>query len=231
LNFLGNFRKIGDAEIAPIAGLVQQLTVEDWTVEDTRQKRYEVHQDTQFIGLVYDEDFRHMNATKRPIMDVFQPVLHPVFAQIAQYYESAPDIYVKFGKPVQGYFVRVSLVNLVPGGEIAEHRDKNFSLAHSHRIHIPIVTNEDVLFNVNGEVIHMKAGEMYEINNRRNHSVFNKGSEGRVHLILDWVFPWEPCCCSYKTHPDIPCSPDACIETDRLRTPCNCFPEDQAVDA
>jgi hypothetical protein len=230
LNFQGNFRKIGDAEIAPILEVVQQLSADDWALEDTRQKRFEVHKDTQFIGLVYDEDFRHMNATQRPAMEIFNPVLHPVFAKIAQFYESAPDILVKLGRPVQGYFVRVSLVNLLPNGEISEHRDKCFSLAHSHRLHIPIRTNENVLFNVNGETIHMKAGEIYEINNRRNHSVVNKGSQGRVHLILDWVFPWEPCCCSYKTHPNVPCSPDVCIETDRLHIPCTCFPEDRALD-
>ena len=34
------------------------------------------------------------------------------------------------------------------GAEIAPHRDANYSLAHSHRVHLPIVTNGKVLFTV-----------------------------------------------------------------------------------
>lgn len=128
MSFQRNFRKIGDVDISPILALVEQLSDTDWTLEDTRQKRFEVHQDTQFIGLVYDEDLRHMNAPKRPIMELFNPALHPVFSQIAEFYEGAPDILAKFDQPVKGYFVRASLVNLLPDGEISEHRDINFSL-------------------------------------------------------------------------------------------------------
>ena len=33
----------------------------------------------------------------------------------------------------------------------------------------------------------MSQGELWEINNARPHAVVNKGEEGRVHLIVDWV--------------------------------------------
>ena len=41
-----------------------------------------------------------------------------------------------------------------------------------------------MLFTVGDETIHMPEGHVYEINNRREHLVQNKGSEDRVHLIL-----------------------------------------------
>jgi hypothetical protein len=37
----------------------------------------------------------------------------------------------------------------------------------------------------------MRAGEMWEINNRRVHSVSNQGRDARVHLIIDYVQPGE----------------------------------------
>jgi quercetin dioxygenase-like cupin family protein len=226
MNFPGNFLQLGTVDISPVKQLVERLTDAHWTQEIVRQQRYEAHKDTQTIGIAYDEDFRHMNPTRRPASQVFDPVLKPVFKFIADYYESSPEIFAKFGRQVQGYFIRVNLVKLLPGGHITEHQDMNFSLAHSHRVHIPIITNDRVLFNVGQETITIKEGEVIEINNRRIHSVLNKGETGRVHLILDWVFPWEPCCCSAKTHPGTPCSPQVCIATDRLRIPCTCYPEE-----
>lgn len=226
MNFQGSFKHIGHADIGSIKDLVVQLTDEHWAGSDTRQQRYEVHKDTQSIPLVFDEDFRHSNPTVHPAYELFGPVLRTLFAQIAEYYESSTEIYAKFGGPVQGYFVRVNLVKLRAGGTIAEHRDMNFSLAHSHRIHVPIVTSDKVLFDVGPDVMAMKEGEIIEINNRRKHSVVNGGAEDRVHLILDWAFPWEPCCCADKVHPGVRCSPQACVDIDRRKIPCHCFPEE-----
>jgi aspartyl/asparaginyl beta-hydroxylase (cupin superfamily) len=116
-------------------------------------------------------------------------------------------------------------VQLRAGGVIAPHRDNNFSLTHSHRIHLPVITNEHVLFTVGDDTMNLPAGGMYEINNRRTHSVENLSDEARVHVILDFVLPGEKCCCGRKLHPQTLCSPQACAPTDRLQIPCNCFPE------
>ena len=210
--------------------LLSQLTPEHWTGDTTRQRRYEAHRHTQAIGLVYDLDFRHEHPTVQPPMQLFAPALRDVLDTVAYFYESQPAATTLLGQLGSGYFIRANLVRLNPGGEITQHQDKNFSLAHSHRVHIPIVTNAGVKFTVGSETINMREGEIIEINNRRIHSVRNDGEAGRVHLILDWVTPDEPCCCSAKTHPGEPCSPEACIGTDRMKIPCVCFPEEQSAD-
>lgn len=225
MNFQGNFLHLGDIDIEPLKTLVLELTEADWAQNSARQKKFEVHKDTQFIGLVYDEDFRHMNATRRPLLEKFSVELRPVLKLIADHYENSPETFSKFGRDVNGYFVRISLAKLFSKGHIVEHRDMNFSLCHAHRVHIPIITNEEVTFKVGNEFVNLKAGEVVEINNRRKHAVMNKSDEDRVHLILDWVFPWEPCCCSDKTHPGVRCTPQNCHETDILKIPCDCLPE------
>jgi len=224
MNFQGNFAKIDDADISMLKDIVLQLTPQHWSGDTTRQDRYEAHQDTQSIGLVYDFDFRHRDPTRLPPLELFGPAIQHLLATIAHHYETA----TLMGRMGNGYFIRVNLVSLRPGGEITPHQDKNFSLAHSHRVHIPIVTNDDVLFTIGNEMINMQEGEIYEINNRRLHSVRNDGVDARVHLILDWVTPDEPCCCSVKIHPGEPCSPEACLETDRMKIPCECFPEESS---
>jgi len=60
-------------------------------------------------------------------------------------------------------------------------------LINSHRVHIPIVTNDQITFMVGGEEKQMKVGEVWEINNATFHRVMNESNEDRIHLILDWV--------------------------------------------
>lgn len=225
MNFPGNFFHIGDIEIAELKNLVLNLTDEQWDNFSLRQKRYEVHQHTQSIGLVYDPDFRHSHPTRLPTLDMFEAELKPVLWMTADHFEQTEKGKQLIKENGVGYFVRATLVRLKAGGSIAEHRDMNFSLTHSHRVHLPIVTNDEVWFSVGSETINMHEGQLYEINNRRLHSVDNKGSDDRVHLILDFVLPSERCCCGEKLHPDTRCSPQACKETDRWNTPCECYPE------
>lgn len=224
MNFDGNFSKIGDVDVAALASLVESIDEAVWAADPFRQRRYDVHQDTQTIGLVFDADFRHSHPTRLPMLQTFEPAMRLVLAMIADHFEQSEKgrrLTERFG---MGYFVRATLVRLKPGGVINEHTDNNFSLTHSHRVHLPIVTNERVRFTVGGETITMHPGEIREINNRRMHGVRNEGGESRVHLILDFVLPGEMCCCGARRHPDTLCSPGACRETDQLQVPCNCFP-------
>jgi quercetin dioxygenase-like cupin family protein len=201
------------------------LTEEQCSSFSVRQKRYEVHQQTQTIGLVYDPDFRHSHPTKLPMLQIFETGLRPALCMAADHFEQTEAAQRLIRARGRGYFVRASLVRLQPGCSIAEHQDNNFSLTHSHRVHFPILTNDDVLFTVGRETINMREGELYEINNRRMHAVRNNGSTDRVHLILDFVLPGEKCCCGAKHHPESFCSPQACLETDRQKIPCTCYPE------
>lgn len=81
--------------------------------------------------------------------------------------------------------IRAVLVNLPAGKDIPKHLDAGDSLMYAHRCHIPIITNNDVLFTVDNETIVMKQGEIYEINNSKLHSVNNNGNTDRYHLIVD----------------------------------------------
>jgi hypothetical protein len=224
LNFDGNFRLIGRADVSKIKALVNQLTPQHWVADQSRQQRYNVHKDTQSIGLVYDLDFRHMNPTRHPALQMFGPAITPILDIIANHYDNTPigkSMTAKYG---QGYCIRANLVRLNPMGEIDPHQDKNFSLAHSHRLHIPIITNANVKFTVGNETRCLQEGDIVEINNRREHSVKNESGAERVHLIFDWVIPGEPCCCAVSKHQEEMCNPTLCEETDLMREPCECYP-------
>ncbi len=42
---------------------------------------------------------------------------------------------------------------------------------------------------IDGQPYSFEVGTVYEINNQKRHSVMNKGSEGRINFIFDYIPP------------------------------------------
>jgi tetratricopeptide (TPR) repeat protein len=101
--------------------------------------------------------------------------LKPIIAHIAEFYQD------------NGFVASLIFAKLLPGGKIPRHADGGYSLMKVHRIHIPIVTNAENIFFVNGEEKNMKVGEVWEINNALVHMVENRSDQERIHLIIDWM--------------------------------------------
>ncbi len=80
----------------------------------------------------------------------------------------------------------VRILKLKAGSRIKPHRDHDLGYdKHVFRLHVPIVTNESVEFLVDKKRIFMNAGECWYINAGYIHSVHNKSTEDRVHLVID----------------------------------------------
>lgn len=79
---------------------------------------------------------------------------------------------------------RVQFTRMPPGGVIEPHWDTGF-LSLVHRLHVPVITNEGVVFTIDDESFFLEPGWLYELNNLVRHSVVNNSSEGRVHLLVD----------------------------------------------
>lgn len=80
----------------------------------------------------------------------------------------------------------VRLLNLAAGSVIHEHRDRGLRYEEGcFRLHIPLQTNRDVDFVVGGMKMEMLAGECWYANFDLPHSVENRSSVARVHLVID----------------------------------------------
>jgi hypothetical protein len=86
-------------------------------------------------------------------------------------------------------FGRVRIMKLMPGSIIREHRDTYDEVSDyafgQVRLHIPVITNDKVVFAVDGKNVQMKAGRLYYVNFSKKHYVRNDGAEPRTHLVLD----------------------------------------------
>ena len=191
MNFDGDMKKIGDIDVTRFAQQAAKITDAEWTADAFRQKTYEVHKQTQTIRLIMDEDGRHRDPTYHPSYEIYKELVDPIEIFIRRQFEQTLKAKRLRKKHGRGYFIRMILVKLLANGSIPHHVDQGETLSKSHRMHLPIITNEKNLFSVGDTEIHMKAGQLWEINNRREHGVVNGGSEDRTHLIIDYVLAGE----------------------------------------
>ncbi|TMJ06005.1 MAG: aspartyl/asparaginyl beta-hydroxylase domain-containing protein [Alphaproteobacteria bacterium] len=78
------------------------------------------------------------------------------------------------------------LMRLSAGSVIKEHEDLDLSFEDGKvRLHIPVLTNDDVAFLLNRSRVPLEAGSCWYLRLSDPHSVANRGTEDRVHLVID----------------------------------------------
>lgn len=87
-------------------------------------------------------------------------------------------------------FVRLAKVRnsvIIPHRDLLELGDLPDDTRNAHRVHIPLITNEDCFFNEGNTVYRMRKGEIWFLDASEIHSVAVLSTEDRVHLMLDFV--------------------------------------------
>ena len=92
-------------------------------------------------------------------------------------------------------FERIRFMKLAAGKSLRKHNDNidpDIENKKIVRIHIPIRTNNEVVFTMyendedeNGEKLNLKTGHFYYLDVTKPHSVSNNSSIDRYHLIVD----------------------------------------------
>lgn len=147
----------------------------EWLIDTSRQDMYKPHKytNTYFIvehsnhwqyGDKYSPEFRYKD---KKLWEMVRPIVEDL------------------ERIINGKMGKVILINLPANKNVLEHKDHGDYLDIVRRFHIPIITNKDVFFKIENEIKNMKAGECWEINNSKLHSVDNKSNEDRVHLLID----------------------------------------------
>lgn len=150
---------------------------DEWKIDTSRQELHKIHKDTETY-LLQDFDLNW------EISDGYHPV---VLADDPVFWKHVGPIVKEMELKHDGKAGRVLIVRLVNEGDIPVHRDYGTYLELSRRHHLPIVTSENVTFSVQDHSVNMKEGELWEINNAKDHSVNNSGPSQRIHLIFDII--------------------------------------------
>ncbi|MEH6635300.1 MAG: aspartyl/asparaginyl beta-hydroxylase domain-containing protein [Halioglobus sp.] len=173
-------RELGEYDISALRDVILAQDEQAWLGNTYRQAQYDVHQMTNSIVMIFTDGsgWPNIEVERQAGWDLLAEHAIPLMHQIlADHY--APG----------GTIIRAMAARLEAGGIIKPHRDKHPSFHYGHRIHIPISTNPRVRFMIDGRPYKMQVGTVYEINNQEQHSVMNKGKEGRINFIFDYVPP------------------------------------------
>lgn len=90
------------------------------------------------------------------------------------------EIVNSFNAPV----LKVRVMRLIPRKKIHRHIDV-FSDDNIIRLHIPIITNPKVFFEVDEKKQHLPENSLWWLNVRRLHKVENNGKDARIHIVFD----------------------------------------------
>lgn len=182
MDFDGHYRRLGTIDVSTLQERLALETEASWRADSPRRRPAGgIQRDVSTIALM----FGSAEAPRRlpryaDLIGVVRPVLDEVAACITTLDPHGDG---------SGTIVRCLFARLDAGGVIPPHHDEGELLSRCHRIHIPIFTNEETVFSIEGDERHLGVGEIWEVNNLRRHWVENRGLTPRAHLLIDWERP------------------------------------------
>jgi aspartyl/asparaginyl beta-hydroxylase (cupin superfamily) len=151
--------------------------VNEWLIDTSRQETYQTHEDT-FMYQLKELDYEWN--LKDPIKST-----SPNNFKTKEANEEIEKIYSILETLVGGRVIRSEVISMSPNSRIRTHKDRTDLLYVARRFHIPLITNTGCTFTVEREQFYLEEANLYELNNRKYHSVENDSNENRVHLIVD----------------------------------------------
>ena len=141
---------------------VEQNYSGEWSVIALRAK----------VGAVHPIQMIYSDPTTRDYEDA------PALAETPYFRE----VLAHFACPLRS----VRLMRLAPGSCIKTHQDYDLDVENGMaRFHVPIVTNAEVEFRLNDAPVSLTAGSAWYLRLSDPHSVTNRGTTDRVHLVID----------------------------------------------
>jgi aspartyl/asparaginyl beta-hydroxylase (cupin superfamily) len=124
----------------------------------------------------------HMNKWSDPL--AYEPEFcnsdHPIYSFIINEIKKLELLYNASAK--------IAVIDGMPAGSIiARHQDGSGIFQKAHRVHLPLVTHEDVKFIIDDIEYHFPSGKYYEFDNSRFHEVHNNSDIFRLHLVVDLI--------------------------------------------
>lgn len=176
-------RKLGPVDIAALSQAVEAIPDEVWRAENAaKPNRFEALDATSHIVFRFIDHARDWRSFHdRDAWPQWRHLLEPVLAQAVSAFGYA-----------EGRFPRIMLANMAPGGVIHPHIDANPAAKWPHKIHVPLMTNANVISFFGGQAHHFTAGEAVEVNNLGPHWVRNEGLTARIHLIFEYYDADQP---------------------------------------
>ena len=170
-------RELGAVDISALREDVLAIPEAVWDAEnDAKPNRFETLASTRHIVFRFVDSTSDWRASHdRPAWAQWRERIEPVLTAATKPYGYTRSVYP-----------RVMLARMAPGGIIQPHVDAGPAARWPHKIHVPLTTNPQVEFFIDGHCHYLKEGQAYEVNNLVPHAVRNRGDSDRIHLIFEY---------------------------------------------
>ena len=167
------FKRYGSYDVSGIANIIKDFD-EEWEVITFRQKN-PVHKDTKSCFLyetsIHWQEGNEYIVEKRLENEKLSALVEPIVEDLEKLHN---------GKRGQVVFIKSD-----SNTKVEKHIDGGDYLMKVRRHHIPIFTDDGVIFGVDKDEVHMNVGECWEVNNGKPHYVHNDSTSTRIHLLID----------------------------------------------
>ena len=176
-------RHLGAVDITALRDAVLAIPEAVWDAENAaKPNRFDALDSTRHIIFRFVSRLRDWRQSfDGPLWAEWRPLIEPVLTAATADYGYA-----------RGQYPRVMLARMAPGGVIHPHQDTNPAARWPHKIQVPIITNDQVAFFIDGVAYNLAEGKAVEVNNMATHGVTNGGEADRIHLIFEYYDPDQP---------------------------------------
>ena len=171
------YKLVKQFDINPILNHLPSINDPIWHSNTHRQKNYKVHNKTLNLMFKWTPNSPQEAERQGAYQDdnMFNsPLGQEVSKILNELYQIYPNTSLS----------KLMITALPSGYEVDSHID-NLLLSNIHRIHIPLITNEECVYGIDGIKYVFPPGFCFEFDNTREHFVSNKGQQERIHIILD----------------------------------------------
>jgi hypothetical protein len=163
-------KEVCSIDTSILDSILSAIVEDDWNVLDYR-KGMNAGKNTNSILIRHSSDYTISGMENMPLYDKYFPLIEPVLDLLKQHYTY--NEYAAF------------ITRLHPHTAVKVHKDWSDFLEKCNRLHVPLQTNENVLYHVDGADYCWKKGVIYEFDNTRDHGVKNESDDQRIHLIVN----------------------------------------------
>ena len=138
----------------------------------------------------WNHDFNHWHDRDQVFINVQAfPLLNDYkdFPLYDEFYKISSKIRMILKKHYgPGKFYKVHFSRMTNESECKKHMDLAGEFLKTHRVLLPLKTNNKVIFEIGDKQFIAKVGRMFEVNNSKLHTVKVGGKQERLTLIMDY---------------------------------------------
>lgn len=149
-----------------------------WDLNSGRKTKIKVQREADAIPI---RGMRKSMANGRKPRDVHESR----FTNTSKNFPKIRELLTSIADELDSELSRARIVKLPPGGKVYAHIDRGEYYRERDRYHLVFQTAPGNTLTCADEELHMRVGELWWFDNKKDHAAENASTEDRIHFIFD----------------------------------------------